>query len=220
MACHTANLAFMGLKLTSPTSIVAQAGDVNPETGPSWAQIKFEFPAVGDRGPITFNWYEGKRNIDKADRKSGNKVLPPADLLAKVLRPNEKLVDSGSIIVGDKGILYSPNDYGADFRICPEAEFKGMNLRTPEKLTKNNGGDDGQKKEWIEAIKASKPELAFSNFDYAGLLTEAILLGNVAIRTGKPLQWDAENLTCTNCPEAAQYIKLAARKGWEIDPLV
>jgi predicted dehydrogenase len=219
MACHTANMAFMALKLGSPTSIVSDATDVNPETCPSSAHIVFEFPARGALPPVTFHWYEGKKN--------GQKLLPPKELVDKVLAidaiKNSKkpgLVDSGSIMVGEKGILYSPDDYGAKIYLTPEKEFAGLNLTKPEKFASNNGGDTGQKKEWFEAIKQNKPELAFSNFDYAGMLTEAILLGNVASRVGKKLTWDAEKMVCPGNPEASQYIKLEARKGWGIDDLV
>ncbi len=215
MACHTANMAFMALKLGSPTSIVAESTDLNSETCPSSARVTFEFPARGQLVPVTFRWYEGKLG---GKRENGN-VTPNAELMAKVLKPNEKIVDSGSILVGDKGILYSPNDYGAKFRLVG-GNFEGLNLDEPEKLPKNGKQDQGQKNEWFEAIKANKPEVALSNFDYAAMLTETILLGNVAIRTGKKLMWDAEKMVCTGCPEASQYIRTEARKGWGIDDLV
>ena len=76
--------------------------------------------------------------------------------------------------------------------------------------------DQGQKDEWVAAIKAGKPELALSNFDYAGLLTAAFLLGNVAIRTGKAFTWDGEKCAATDCPEAAPLIRRQYRKGWDL----
>ena len=72
------------------------------------------------------------------------------------------------------------------------------------------------KKEWVEAIKGGKPAIALSNFDYAAMLTETILLGNVAIRLGKKLEWDGPNMKATNCPEADQFIKQEPRAGWTI----
>jgi len=68
----------------------------------------------------------------------------------------------------------------------------------------------------VDAIKAGKPELALSNFDYAGLLTAAFLLGNVAIRTGKPFTWDGEACKATDLPEAAKLIRREYRKGWDL----
>jgi predicted dehydrogenase len=208
MACHTANLPFMALKLGHPTAVSAASGEVNPETFTAWARIDIEFPARGEMLPVTLTWYEGK--------KDGALVLPPNDLLAKVLRPGEELSESGCIMVGDKGILFSPNDYGGEFRLLPEAEYHGVNVTTPEHLTINNKGDQGQKNEWVEAIKAGKPQIALSNFDYAGLLTEAFLLGNVAILVGKRLEWDGPAMKITNNAEAHSQIETEYRRGWEV----
>ena len=85
-----------------------------------------------------------------------------------------------------------------------------------ETFAVNNKGDQGQKNEWVEAIKAGKPELALSNFDYSGLLTAAFLLGNVAVRTGKPLTWDGEKCVATDNKDAAKYIRREYRKGWDL----
>jgi len=217
MACHTANLPFMALKLGSPTTVQAEAGDINPETYPTWARITFQFPARGDMGPVKFVWYEGF--------KDSKRILPPDDLLAKVLRPREKLSDSGCLLVGDKGILFSPNDYGESYRLLPEDQFK--DYKAPNATLPRNGRNDlGMKEEWVRAIMANKPEIALSNFDYAALLTETILLGNVAMRVGKKdpdgnkwtakLDWDAEQLKVTNVPEAAAFIHPEFRKGWGV----
>jgi predicted dehydrogenase len=208
MACHTANMAFRALKLAHPTTISAENGETNPETFQAWAHVQLGFPAREDMPPVTLHWYEGM--------KDGKKVLPPADLLAKVLLPDEKLVDSGSILVGEKGILFSPNDYGAEFRITPKALAEGVNFKDPERLPRNGKEDQGMKDEWVAAIRAGKPELAYSNFDIASLLTEAFLLGNVAIRTGKTLEWDGPGLKVTNVPEANRLIQTEYRRGWEV----
>jgi predicted dehydrogenase len=208
MACHTANMTFRALKLEHPTKVSAESGELNPETYPAWAHVTLEFPARGDLPPVTVHWYEGK--------KDGKLVLPSEELQAKVLGEGEKLPGSGSLLVGEKGILYSPDDYGAEFRLTPKDLAEGKNLKSPERLPSNGGGDQGMKNEWVEAIKAGKPEIAYSNFDYASLLTEAFLLGNVAIRTGKVLEWDGPGLRVTNVPEANQFITSRYRRGWEV----
>src|SRR5262249_47501787 len=105
MACHTTNMAFHAMKLDAPIAVTAEAGEINPETFPAWGHIKYFFAARGDMPECVLHWYEGSR-----DKK---RVLPPEELLAKLLKKGEKLADSGSILVGDKGILFSPNDYGA-----------------------------------------------------------------------------------------------------------
>jgi predicted dehydrogenase len=222
MACHTANMAFMALKLGHPTTVIAESGEINPETYPTWAKIEFEFPSRGMMPPVKFTWYEGQT--------SGKRILPPDALLARVLKPGEKLSDSGSLLVGDKGILFSPNDYGASYKLLPEKEFadyQGPHESLPRITNKEHKDiDDNMKREWVRAIKEGKPDLAMSNFDYAALLTETILLGNVAMRAGKPeevkkrqfrrLEWDGPNMKVTNAPEAEQYIKPEPRKGWSL----
>ncbi|MES2794056.1 MAG: Gfo/Idh/MocA family oxidoreductase [Planctomycetota bacterium] len=215
MACHTANMAFMACKLGYPTSVVAEATDVNSETFPSSAKITFDFPARGELPPLKFYWYEGRQG--GRHNKEGKQVLPPEELLSKVLKPGQKLSDSGSLLVGDKGILFSPNDYGAQYVLLPEEQYIGYK-GPAETLPRNGKGDDGMKAEWVAAIKGGPA--AMSNFDYAGLLTESILLGNVAVRAGKKIEWDGPNMKVTNCPEAAQYIKREYRKGWELTGLV
>ena len=212
MACHTGNMAFMALNLAHPTQVSAEAGDVNEETCPSYAHVTLNFPSRGKLPPATLNWYEGK--------KDGKKLIPPEELVTKAiaLDTNAKrktaLVNSGSILVGSKGIAYSPDDYGSEvFFSTGEVVNGGAKLET---LASNNGGDRGQKKEWVEAIKAGKPELALSNFDYAGLLAAAFLLGNVAIRAGKPFTWDGEACAATDCKDAAQYVRREYRKGWDL----
>jgi predicted dehydrogenase len=209
MACHTANMAFMALRLGHPTKVSAEAGDVNPETCPSWAKVKIEFPARGTMPAVNLFWYEG--------RKDGAKVLPPAELVTKAvaLTPGKKgLVDSGSIVVGERGIAYSPDDYGAQVYFETGKQTGGNT--PPERLGVNNAGDQGQKNEWVRAIREGKPELALANFDYAGLLTAAFLLGNVAIRTGKPFTWDGENCRATDLPEAAPLVRRQYRQGWDL----
>jgi predicted dehydrogenase len=209
MACHTANMAFMALKLGYPTSIVAdQVQDLNSETGPTGARIVFQFPEREGMVPVKFTWYEG---IDG----NRHKYLPTASLFH-----GQTPVDSGSLLVGEKGILYSPNDYGASYQFLGkdakdiEAEAK----KVPQSLPRNGRGDDGMKAEWVEAIKSGKPETAMSNFDYAAMLAETILLGNVAIRSGKgvKLEWDGPNMRVTNRPEAERFVKAEYRKEFAV----
>ena len=211
MACHTANMAFRALKLAAPTSLSAESGEINLETYPAWAHIHFHFPKRESFAPCTLHWYEGK--------KEGQRVLPPEELLAKLLHKGEKVADSGSILVGEKGILFSPNDYGAKFRLTPEKDFTGIQTERPEKLKEGTDNDQDvfMKKEWAEAILAGKPELASSNFDYSAQLTETMLLGNIAVRTGgKKLEWDAAKLRFTNSEEATKLVTKEYRKGWQL----
>jgi predicted dehydrogenase len=230
MGCHTANLPFMALKLEYPTSIEGEAGDVNDETYPSWARVRYEFAEREGMPPVTVNWYEGK--------KDGVLVHPPEELVQKVLaeyakvshesknegkkdkkeQKSEKklqLNNSGSIIVGEKGMLYSPHDYGGAWSLLPADDYRDYKAPA-ETLPRNaQGGDEGQKMEWVEAIKGGRP--AMSNFDYAGLLTEFILLGNIAINnSGKKLAWDGPNLKFPGNPEADKFLRREYRSPWSL----
>ena len=121
---------------------------------------------------------------------------------------------SGSLLVGDKGILYTPNDYGSQYKLLPENAFQDYEKPKPS-LPRNGRGDRGMKEEWVEAIRGGRP--AMSNFNYAGLLTETILLGNIAIRSNnKKLLWDGPNLRFVNSPAANQYLHKTYRDGWEL----
>jgi hypothetical protein len=193
-------MPFMALKLQYPTSISAESGTLNPETSPGWATVSWEFPARGDMPPVKLFWYEGHRD--------GVRNLPATELLK-----GQKASESGALLVGTKGTLYSPNDYGADFVLLPKENFQSFK-EPPQTLPRNGHGDGGMKREWVAAIKGGPP--AMSNFDFASLLAETVLLGNVAIRVGKKLEWDGPGLKVTNCPEAAQYIKREYRKGWTL----
>jgi predicted dehydrogenase len=212
MGCHTANMPYRALNLDAPTAVVAEAAAINPETYPAWGHIQYLFPARGDMPACTLHWYEGS--------KDGKRVLPPEVLLAKLMKPGETLSASGSILVGDKGILFSPNDYGGQWRLTPEAAFAGVQTAKPEKgpLGVENGENDPfMKKEWADAIKAGKPEAASSNFGIAARLTETMLLGNIAVRfAGQKLEWDAAKMRFTNSEAATKLVSKEYRKGWEL----
>ena len=198
MACHTANLPFMALKLGAPKFVSAESEEPNPETCPGWAVVKYEFPARGDMAPVTVYWYEGKKI-------SGDRVTPPLDLLQ-----GEKFSGSGSLIVGSKGTMLSQDDYGARSKWLPLDQFK--DYKGPEPTIPRS---PGHHKEYIRACQGGPA--AMSNFpDYAGPLTEFVLLGNVAIRAQKRFEWDAEKCEAKDCPEANKYVKREYREGWSL----
>jgi predicted dehydrogenase len=192
MACHTANMAVMALDLFDPVSIVAESsGIVENETFPKSSKIVFEFPERGERGPVKMVWYDG-----------GN--LPPAELA-----PGQELPSSGSLLVGSEGTLYSPNDYGAKFFLLPEEKF--ADYKRPEPTLPRS---PGHFTEFANACKGG--EAAMSNFNYAARLTETILLGNVAMRAGQKIEWDAEKQLVTNLPDANHYLGREYREGWTL----
>ena len=123
-------------------------------------------------------------------------------------------MSSGSFLVGEKGILFSPDDYGAKAYIVTEAGVEKL-TGDPQKLPINNKDDSGMKIEWVEAMKGGPA--AYSNFDFAARLTETILLGNIAIRlTGEMLEWDGPGMKFTNKPAANQFLHVEYRRGWTL----
>jgi predicted dehydrogenase len=202
MACHTTNLPFMALKLGLPTRVSAESGEINPETYPAWATITYEFPARGDLPPVKLTWYEGARD--------GKRHLPSPDLFQ-----GKVPTDSGSLLVGEKGSIFSPSDNGAEQVVLGVSESGEKPKDSAEPRPKNND-DANHKAEWVRAIRAGDPSIALSNFAYSGVLTEAMLLGNVAVRLGKPIDYDVAHGVVTNAPEAARFIRPEYRKGWEL----
>src|SRR5271156_6624899 len=115
MACHTANLTFMALELGLPVKVSAHSGEINSETYPAWATITYEFPARGNLPPVKVTWYEGakdgKRNLPS------NKLFPDSGV-----EPSS----SGSLLIGSKWRMYSPNDYGAVQVFWPTREYADL----------------------------------------------------------------------------------------------
>jgi predicted dehydrogenase len=196
MGCHTANLPYMGLNLGAPSSVAAVTSDRKPDCFPAWSVVTYEFPARGEQPPVKLVWYDGGKK-------------PPEDLLPG------GLPKSGCLVVGAKGMLFSKDDYGVTHRLLPEEKFAGFEPPPPS-LPRGSGSLLlWHYKEWIDACKGD-PTPPLSNFDYASRLTEAVLLGNVAVRTGKKITWDAQAMKAVGCPEADAVIRPNFRKGWEL----
>lgn len=201
MACHTLNVAFHGLDLVDPKRIevVATSGIVE-DSFPQWSIIKTEFPARGQRAPVTMYWYDGGERLPK------DKRVPEKLLMGK------KRAGSGLLLVGDQGSFYSENDYGSAFSLLPKEKY--IDYKKPSPTLPRVGGDHFG--EFVNAIKQNKPQMPMSNFGPASRLTETVLLGVVALRTGKPIEWDATAMRAVSCPEADQFIQREYRKGWTL----
>jgi predicted dehydrogenase len=242
MGCHIANLPCMALKLGYPTSMVAESEELNPETYPAWARVVYKFPARGDLPPVTLTWYEGHKGGTVSEKdgrpvfEGAQAVLPPKELIDNVVAEYNKVLrargdkqvadgktaglsEGGSILVGDKGILYVHGS-GKDWELLPADKFHDYKAPSPT-LPRNPLGDDdktvdeGQKLEWLNAVRGGPKPLA--NFDYAGILAEFIILGNVAIRAqGKELVWDGPNMKFPNAPEAERFLRREYRQPWAL----
>ncbi|MEI6782709.1 MAG: gfo/Idh/MocA family oxidoreductase, partial [Verrucomicrobiota bacterium] len=213
MACHTVNMPFRALNLGYPDVVECEmASRMYPEAFPKTSRIRFEFPQRGDLPPLKFWWYDG--NPGDAFKP----VRPPFEVVREVVNTYEKLPPSGALVVGDKGKLFSENDYGAQFFLA----MKGKNEYLPgdqdeacKAVPQSIPRSPGHMQEWFRMMKEGVP--SYSNFDMAAYLTEIILLGCVALRVGegRRMEWDGPNMRSPNLPEAAQFVKRDNREGWD-----
>ena len=194
MGCHHFNALFRALKLGHPTSVEASSTRVLPETAPLASVVTWEFPAREDMPPLRLTWSDG-----------GIKPPRPVELETGRPWPNE-----GNLYVGDKGKILGGTNDG---RLIPDEKMKAYRL-PPKTLPRPDFQGSLVTAEWIAACQGGQP--ASCNFDVAGLLTEVALLGNIAIRTGKKLSWDAEKLKFTNDEDANKYIREPYRSGWSL----
>ncbi|MBN2309726.1 MAG: Gfo/Idh/MocA family oxidoreductase [Candidatus Hydrogenedentes bacterium] len=207
MGCHIMDPAFWALDLSEPASVECiHQKDKNDQTGPSEAIVKYEFPARHNRfakkkmGPVDVYWYEGGL---KPKRPEG-------------VSEDEKLGDdsNGSLFFGENGVL-TAGCYGGDSRLVPAAQMearKGELENVPKVLPRVRGSHH---QSWVNACKTGEPSA--SNFEYAVPLTEMVLLGNLAMRSGEKVYWDAKNMCATNnVPNVEQYVKREYREGWTL----
>ncbi|HUU09859.1 MAG TPA: Gfo/Idh/MocA family oxidoreductase [Phycisphaerae bacterium] len=206
MGCHFWDSAFWALTLGHPTRIEAEHEGNSVETGPIWSTVTYHFPARSDSlPPVKVTWWDGRK-----PRKDGNETkydvpnLPPRP---EELEPGREFPRNGSMFVGEKGKILVVDTSSP--RLIPEEKMKAY--KQPEPFLPRVSD---HKVEWLEAVRGGKP--ASSNFtDYGGPLAEVVILGNLAIRAGKTIEWDGRKLEATNCPEASQYVRRAYRKGWD-----
>jgi predicted dehydrogenase len=191
MACHIANMPFYALNLGDPSWVEAESEGGTDYMAPKSSVIQFHFPEKGDRAAVDMTWYDGGK-------------LPPADLL-----PGVKLRAGGFLLVGDAGKLYSPTDYGERFDLYPKEKFADF-TPPPKTLPRS----PGIHKEWLDGILTGTQPMA--NFEYAAPFTESILLGNLALRCGKRIEWDAANLRVTNDEYANSLVQKEYRRGFEL----
>lgn len=202
MGIHTLDTAFWGLELGAPTS--ARVKDCSPglsdprmrETAPLWSIIELQFPSRGSRPPVTMTWYDGGK-------------LPPEELFQGEPRIS---ADGGSLIVGSKGTLFTRTWHGGQtprdmFVLLPRAAFADLPPPAPS-LPRPRG----HHQEWVDACLGAGA--ALSPFAYASVLTEALLVGNLALRSGGTIEWDAAAMRATNTAAADPFIRPGIRAGW------
>lgn len=212
MACHALHVFFEALELGAPASVHASRVKMHrgyfqmsadgrellpplvatPETESYATMVTWDFPARGKHPPLRIHWYDGG-------------LRPPRPV---ELDPRRPLPASGLLFVGTKGKMLTAFTGGKEL-LLPENAFKDFE-RPPKKLPRSSG----HYREWIEAAKGGKP--AHCNFQIGSRLTEIALLGTLAARTARYLEWDSEKLAITNDREANELVKPSYRAGWEL----
>jgi len=189
LGSHWNDLPFWALNLDAPRSVEAFGPPAHPEIAPASMSAVYEYGPRGNQPAVQLTWYQGSHK---------------PELWKKGVVPQW---GNGVLFVGSKGMLIS--DYGK-YQLLPEDQFTGF-----EAPALRNPPPAGHHQEWLAACRGEGS--TGSPFSYAGPLTEANHLGNVAFRVGKKIEWDAKNMQCKNCPEAQPYLERTPRNGWSLD---
>jgi predicted dehydrogenase len=192
MGCHILDAAVWALELDkAPTITVTSEGPpIHPESTPAWAIVRYTFPPREKLPAVTVVWYHGGK-------------LPPKELVGDFTLPS-----NGSLFVGEKGKLLVP--HGGSLQVAPQElgeELRKLQSTIPAPTAGHHG-------EWLQACKTG--QATGSNFAYAARLTEIVLLGNVAYRVGKAVEWDVAAMKAKNCPEAEAFVRRDYRRGWTL----
>ena len=194
MGCHVLDGPNWALKLGAPTSVeTVDSSPLFEDSAPAWSILRYEFPARGSMPPVTLKWYDGGKLPER-----------PAEMEGKALP------ESGTIFVGSKGKILT-DTYGMSLTLLPESKMKDY-VKPPQiipRIPDNNPYFD-----WIRAAKGGPA--ACSRFEVSGPFTEMVLLGNLTLRAGKKIDWDAKNMRAKGAPETAPFIRHLYRRGWEI----
>jgi predicted dehydrogenase len=193
MGCHMMDGAFWAFDLGAPSAVEAVSANGTALSPPTASVVTYDFPRRGARPPLKWFWYDG--NFEP--------VLPPE------FEEGRKLPENSTLIVGTKASVIAHSNYFT-VRIVPESKMQEIGPSLPPKsLPRIPGGDHFG--EWLNACKGGTP--AGSGFDYSGPLTEMVLLGNVALRARRRIEWDSAALKITNLPAANAYLTKPYRAG-------
>jgi predicted dehydrogenase len=202
MGCHIIDHPVWALKLGAPSSVEARGtidgtfldgNRLNYETYPVAAIIYYDFPARGELPPVRMTWYDG-----------GLMPAAPAEMPR-----GQRLPDNGVLYIGSKGKMYH-GSHGGMPQLLP-AELHEQARAVPKTMERS----PGHYEEWVQACHGGKRPVA--NFDYAGPLTETVLLGVLSLRApGTRLEWDSENMKVKNAPELNRFVHAEYRKGWSL----
>jgi predicted dehydrogenase len=195
MGCHLFDAPCYALDLGYPSSVEASFTPFTEDSPPLASVIRYEFPARGNKPAVTLTWRDG-----------GIKPARPKQLEEGRRMGNRT---GGVLLIGDDGTIMAKDENAREPKLIPETRheaYKQPKQSIPRSI--------GHQAEWIKACKEGGTPSA--HFDYAGPLTETVLLGNLAIRSGQKLEWDGPNMRCTNVPEANAFVSKQYRDGWKV----
>jgi predicted dehydrogenase len=195
MGCHVMDGAYWALGLTLPTSVEAINAHPTDVSFPTASAIRYQFPARGPWPAVQYTWYDGG--------------LMPA--VPPELEEARKLEDNGTLLIGSKATVLADMLYSS-IRIIPEAKMKEQAAHLPPRTIPRVAG--GHFAEWIRACKGGVP--AGSAFDYSSRLTESVLLGNIALRANRRIEWDSAAMTVTNLASANAFVTKQYRPGFGV----
>ncbi len=195
MGCHIIDPAVWSLQLGAPLRVWSDGPAPNNETFPKWEIIHYEFAqtpfTAGET--VRMTWYDG-------GQQPARELVP--------LPESQDVPDNGVLLIGEKGVLLCP--HGGNPVLLPEEQFADYKIELVPA--------SDHYMQWTNACKGT--DKTTSHFDYAGPLTETVLLGTIAIRfPGQKLEWNSADLQCTNVPAANQFVHYAYRDGWEVKAL-
>ncbi len=198
MGCHVLDAPFWALDLESPVKVEVALPEPAPDQYTVFgAAVRYHFPQRGSAPPLSLMWYEG--DIE---------VLLPEDF-----EEDREIGSNGMYIRGDRATLMTFGAQANDPAIVPATRMAELRDALPAKTIPRVKG--GPIAEWLRAIKGEGPAPG-SNFEYAAPLTELVLLGVLAIRSGQTIEWDAEGMCVTNAPELNRHLEITAREGWSV----
>lgn len=199
MGSYSFDTIFRVLKLQAPVSVEATSTERFAETYPMASIIRYDFQARGDMPPVKFTWYDGGLKPPRPEELEDNRPF--------VGQGEDE--DEGLLFVGDRGkILCGFN--GVFPKLIPEAKMNSFQ-QPPKTLPRSPGNE----REWLDACKGGKVKPG-GNFEFEGLVSETLLLGNVATRAGQKLTWDRANLKVANSESAQKFVQPERRSGWEL----
>ena len=196
MGCYSYDTIFRVLKLEAPVSVEASSTPRYPESFP-WASIvHYTFPARGDMPPVKFTWYDGGLRPPRLEELENDHQTDGEE-------------DEGMLFVGDRGKILCRFS-GSHPRIIPEAKMNSYK-QPPKTLPRSPGNE----REWLDACKGGNVKPG-GNFEFSGMVTETLLLGNVAVQTGQKLHWDRAKMKVVDSEAAHKLVSPERRTGWEL----